>query len=341
MAAGSGSLSFLFVVFVASIAFLMATTNNVLVDAFVVVPQQNVAPLLATTTTSAGKLQPSVAFRSRKQNAQHLPTRTVLFMGWGPDPIWSHGKVTSNTKACESGACVELTVEVDPSTAEEYKIPGQYVQVRLNDDMEKPLFLAIASPPAPATEGDKENAAPSPSAFEFLVKKTDGNEWLTDIEPGTAIQVSQVLGNGYAVEENLDGFKYDFPTQNVLMFAAGSGIAPIKAALESGQLGLAAEGQGGRTARLYYGERTPDDLCFVDRYETWEKLGVEVVPVLSDPPSSWQGRTGYVQNALEEDGIAIPRNSGALLCGMKGMTESVKDLLQKAGVFEGRVLFNF
>ena len=45
--------------------------------------------------------------------------------------------------------------------------------------------------------------------------------------------------------------------------------------------------------------------------------------------------------ALEEDGVDIPRNSGALLCGMKGMTESVKDILTKAGVFEGRVLFNF
>jgi len=31
-------------------------------------------------------------------------------------------------------------------------------------------------------------------------------------------------------EEHLDGFKYNFPTQQVLLFAAGSGIVPIKAA---------------------------------------------------------------------------------------------------------------
>ena len=62
---------------------------------------------------------------------------------------------------------------------------------------------------------------------------------------------------------------------------------------------------------------------------------------MSQPPAGWNGRSGYVQNCLEEDGVPIPRNSGALLCGTKGMAESVKDVLTKAGVFEGRVLTNF
>lgn len=68
---------------------------------------------------------------------------------------------------------------------------------------------------------------------------------------------------------------------------------------------------------------------------------MQVVPVLSQPSPEWQGRSGYVQTCLEEDGVPIPRNSGALLCGMKGMAESVTDVLTKAGVFEGRVLTNF
>ena len=248
----------------------------------------------------------------------------VLFMGWGPDPIWAPAKATTNEVACQSGACVKITLAVPPETAADYTVPGQYVQVRLNEDT-KPLFLAIASPPNP------ENAS-----FDFLIKKTDGNEWMTDLPAGSAVQISQVLGNGYAISENLDGFKYDFPTQNLLRLAAGSGIAPIKAAAESGQLQLQ-----DRTVRLYYGERTAADLCFVDQFAAWEEAGIEVVPVLSQPDEKWEGRTGYVQTALEEDGIAVPRNSAALLCGMKGMTEACKDLLLKAGVFDGRVLFNF
>lgn len=151
-----------------------------------------------------------------------------------------------------------------------------------------------------------------------------------------SVEVSQVLGNGFPVKEELDGLKYDFPCQNILLFAAGSGIAPIKAAIESGELQ-----SGGRTARLYYGVQTEEDLCFVDRFSTWEKNGVQVVPVLSQPSDSWQGRTGYVQNALEEDGVPVPRNTGALLCGMKGMAEAVTDILTKAGTFDGRILTNF
>jgi hypothetical protein len=46
-----------------------------------------------------------------------------------------------------------------------------------------------------------------------------------------------------------------------------------------------------------------------------------------------------VQNALEEDGIAIPEKFGRSALWYEGMTESVKDILNKAGVFEGRVIF--
>ena len=104
---------------------------------------------------------------------------------------------------------------------------------------------------------------------------------------------------------------------------------------------MASSGGGGRTARLYYGVQSAADLCFIEKFPEWEAMGFQVVPVLSQPNGEWNGRTGYVQNCLEEDGVPIPRNSGALLCGMKGMADSVKDILTKAGVFEGRVLTNF
>jgi len=261
-------------------------------------------------------------------NVVAIPSRgcglSPLFMGWGPDPIWSTAEVESSGAANQSGGSVAVTLKVPPETAAEYKTGGQYVQVRAGEDT-KPLFLAIASPPS------EENAR-----FEFLIKKTDDNGWMTDAAVGSALEISQVLGGGFPVETEVNSLKYDFPCQNVLLFAAGSGIAPIRAAIESGDLQSA-----GRTARLYYGVRSEEDLCFVEKFADWESCGFEVVPVLSQPSPSWQGRTGYVQNALEEDGVPVPRNSGALLCGQKGMAESVKSFLTKAGVFEGRVLTNF
>lgn len=320
-----------------STAFCLFTGSIILsADAFLPANNKPSSTFVAKSSTTASQLIPNYALDNLAILSQGYERRTshcsstVLFMGWGPEPVWSTATVSSNDVANPSGDSVSMLVTIPPETAQEYTVPGQYVQIRLNEDT-KPLFLAIASPPSP------DNAA-----FEFLIKKTEGNEWMTSAAPGSAVQISQVLGGGFPIAENIDGFKYDFPTQNVLLFAAGSGIAPLRAAIESGQLGVAPSGGGGgRTARLYYGVRSEQDLCFADKFSEWESSGVEVVPVLSQPGDGWAGRTGYVQNCLEEDGVPIPRNSGALLCGMKGMAESVTDILTKAGVFEGRVLTNF
>lgn len=287
-------------------------------------------------------------------------TTTRLFMGWGPDPIWSTGTVESNIQACPSGSCVSIKMNVDDGTA--FLYPGQYVQVKVaGDDDAQPAFLAIASAPtgeipkpapkkkakAAAEEADAaagpEPVAPVPATWEFLVKKTDNNDWITTAAAGATFDVSQVMGGGFPIASEIEGFKYDFPTQNLLLFATGSGISPIRSAIESDQLGIGK----GRSCTLYYGVRTPDDMPYVSKFPEWEEMGVQVVPVVSQPDvvcesgAVWGGRTGYVQNALEEDGVAIPRNSGALMCGVKGMCESVKSMLGESGVFEGRVLTNF
>jgi len=282
----------------------------------------------------------SVEGPALSQNLYYTQKRcpSKIYMGWGPDPEWSPAAVTSTNSASSSGNFITVAVDVPSSVVEEYKVPGQYVQVKQNiDDAEgKALFLAIASAPVAEGEGG--------SSIEFLVKKTDSNGWITDAADGTAVAVSQVLGGGFPIAEEIEGFKYDFPCQNCLLFANGSGIAPIRAAIESGLLNVGKPGTGGRTARLYFGCSSPADMPYISKFKEWEASGVEVVPVISQPEDSqgeWTGRTGYVQSCLEEDGVAIPRNTGALLCGVKGMAESVTDVLTKAGVFEGRVLTNF
>jgi sulfhydrogenase subunit gamma (sulfur reductase) len=304
-------------------------TTSAFAPAFVFMPgtlqQQH-----TTSSSSASALQ----FTKTLSRSSVISTRSnqVLYMGWGPEPIWTDSVIVGGgaIPACESGKSVIVQVQVPEESAKLFTVPGQYVQMRPKagegEEPAKPLFLAIASPPNTGS-----------TTFEFLIKKNDNNSWITSIADNTIVEISQVLGNGYAIDENIEGLKYDFPTQNILLFAAGSGIAPIASAIREGKLSAS----GSRSCRLYYGERTAADLCYIDQYTVWEELGIQVVPVLSSSDDDWNGRTGYVQNALEEDGIIIPRNTASLLCGMKGMTESVKSLLTQAGVFEGRILLNF
>lgn len=259
------------------------------------------------------------------------------------DAVWNEGTVAFVVPACEAGTSVVVRVQVSPNVHEQYHSPGQYVKIRPQDGGEgvtKPLFLAMSSPP-PVDGGEGANEKDDSPFFEFLVKETHANGWLAlAAYAGTAVQVSHVLGSGFPVAENLEGFEYDFPTHNVLLFAAGSGIGPIKAAIESGQLLV---GSGGWTARLYYGERTESGLCFADQFEAWEAMGYEVKPVLSQPtdPSAWTGEVGYVQDVLDKDGVEEPHRSGALVVGMKGMSDAVKESLRSAGIFDKRVLFNY
>ena len=83
--------------------------------------QQNVATTPTISSSSSSHTTPTII---RTRNTQ-------LYMGWGPDPIWSTAQVESNIQSCPSGSCVSISVNVDDGS--DYLVPGQYVQVRPAD----------------------------------------------------------------------------------------------------------------------------------------------------------------------------------------------------------------
>ncbi|CBJ32096.1 conserved unknown protein [Ectocarpus siliculosus] len=253
----------------------------------------------------------------------------VTKMGWGDDVVFSKAKVVETGKIAEGQYA--LTIDAG-DIAKEYTAPGQYVQIKVTSSA-KPGFFAIASPPD-ASSG----------SLEFLIKENDATKALVGVKAGGSVEVSTVMGKGFPIKENFTGYKYDFPVQNVVLSASGTGIAPFRAAIESGALELPDaddDGVFGRSCKLYWGCRDEESMPWKDRVEAWDKRGVEVVVVLSQPSESWTGRTGFVQQAIKEEGIPLPRNSAVLVCGHKEMAEEVKEIAEKAGVLDGRVLSNF
>lgn len=208
-----------------------------------------------------------------------------------------------------------------------------YVQIR-ESESGKPVFLSISC--APNIQG----------IFEFLVKETDNVKWLTSVDKGDTVHMSPVQGPGFPVQK-LDLLTYppvpdeDSP-KDILLFATGSGIAPIRAAIESLLNGLRIPQR--RSVKLFYGARYPERMAYIDRFKLWEQDGVEVIPVMSQPElgkGEWSGRKGYIQDALKDIGVLHPKQTGALLCGLKGMTEDVTQILVDAGVPKDRILMNF
>lgn len=54
--------------------------------------------------------------------------------------------------------------------------------------------------------------------------------------------------------------------------------------------------------------------------------------VLSKPPQSWNGATGYVTKDLAKDNFPTPsKESKALLCGPPGLVNAMKENLEELG----------
>jgi NAD(P)H-flavin reductase len=293
---------------------MMCVTNNMLL----------IAALLASPFTDA--LAPSTAgvgLRLRSTATSRWARVGPLRMGWGDDVEFKTAKVLKNEEAAKGMR--SITVEAGDDILSAYTVPGQFVQIKETDDS-KAGFYAIASAPGA-----------TPGVCEFLIKESEGNDWspgnlwLCSAAAGSELIMSPAMGNGFKVDEKLGGDVTD-----VLLFAAGSGISPIRSAIESGKLAAKS------SVTLYYGAREPALMAYMDKFGAWEDVGVKVVPVLSQGGDGWEGRAGYVQAALREDiaGLA-PAKTGALMCGMKGMAEDVKTTLTEAGVDEEKILTNF
>ncbi|MCO1367044.1 FAD-binding oxidoreductase [Burkholderia multivorans] len=84
----------------------------------------------------------------------------------------------------------------------------------------------------------------------------------------------------------------------VILLASGTGYAPIASMMRACGDQLSKRG-----ATFYWGGRRKEDLYAMNEALAWAKSapGLEFVPVLSDPDPAWQGRTGFVHEAVQRD----------------------------------------
>ncbi|MGN6660244.1 MAG: 2Fe-2S iron-sulfur cluster-binding protein, partial [Achromobacter mucicolens] len=113
----------------------------------------------------------------------------------------------------------------------------------------------------------------------------------------------------------------------LIMMATGTGIAPIKAILES-----LLDNEDCPPVTLYWGMRTEADLYLRDEIESWASRLYEFnfVPVLSRAGADWQGRRGYVQEAVLADHADLSEHA-FYLCGAPEMIRQAKSLLAERG----------
>lgn len=193
---------------------------------------------------------------------------------------------------------VHLQLEVE---AEGFAyLPGQYMNVLLPDGSHRSFSMA---------------SLPRGNLVDFHVRRIPGGRFtdgtLRTLTPGDRLDVEIPLGEFHYHAEDY---------RELLMVATGTGLAPIKAILES----LHGDEDCPPVA-LYWGMRTEDDLYLADEIRGWTERLYEFrfVPVLSRAGSSWRGRRGHVQDAVESELSDLSGHS-IYLCGSPLMIADAK-----------------
>ena len=218
----------------------------------------------------------------------------------------------------ETSALRGLRLALPPALARAYVRPGQIVKVGTGDGE---AFYALASAPHPAGEA------------ELLVKRggrvADG--LVVRALPGATVACTAPFGQGFPVEE-AEG-------RDVLLFAAGSGIAPIRAVIQH----VTRHRARFNRVTLFYGQRHQDEFAYVREHLDWDRAGIRVVLCPSGEDDLWQGVRGRVQAVARALGFggARPGEAIAFLAGMTAMVDEVRATLAEAGVPPDRVHANF
>ena len=186
-------------------------------------------------------------------------------------------------------------------------LPGQYMNVILPNGSTRSFSMA---------------SKPNSNRVDFHIRRIDGGHFtegrVSRLQAGEALNVELPLGS------------FHFRAQDyrpLLMIATGTGLAPIKAILEA-LMG----NPDCPPVSLYWGGRTRADLYLDDQIRRWsERLyDFNYVPVLSRPDGDWNGRTGYVQDAVKAD-LSDLTEHAIYLCGSPLMISAAKSVFVGCG----------
>jgi len=158
-------------------------------------------------------------------------------------------------------------------------LAGQYIDILQKTG--KPRSFSLA------------NAPHDDEFLELHIRNISGGNFthhvFTEMKERDILRIKGPLGTFFLREDS------DKP---IIFVASGTGFAPIKGIIEHAlKIGIK------RPMHFYWGARKLADLYMLDKATKWEAQGIKFTPVLSDaiPEDDWQGRTGFVHQAVMED----------------------------------------
>ena len=196
---------------------------------------------------------------------------------------------------------VAVTLRLPPSEALRY-LPGQYLNLIVQGQQRS---YSIANAPRP--DGH----------LELLIRRVPGGTlsgyWFGGARVNDLLRLSGPHGT----------FFLRPPLGPQLFLATGTGIAPIRALLQS-----LATSAASTEVRVYWGNRTPEEF-FWSPHEAL--ASVDYRAVLSRPGPDWRGARGRVQDVLVAEGADFA-HARVYASGSNGMIHDARALLARHGL---------
>jgi predicted ferric reductase len=161
----------------------------------------------------------------------------------------------------------------------------------------------------------------------FTIKELgDFTRTIKDLQPGQLVYLDGPFG-AFSIDRHPHAQSYVF-------VAGGIGITPMMSMLRT----LADRGDR-RSLLLIYANNAWEDVAFREEIDSLrQRLDLQVVHVLRDPPEGWQGEQGFVGSDLLARHLPPERSRDVFevfICGPKPMMDSVEKALVELGVYLG------
>jgi CDP-4-dehydro-6-deoxyglucose reductase len=188
-------------------------------------------------------------------------------------------------------------------------LAGQYLDIILKDGRKRAFSIA--------------NAPHDDAFIELHIRHIEGGQFTDHVF--SAMEEKEIL----RIQAPLGRFTLREESERPLIFiAGGTGFAPIKGMIEHAfHVGIR------RPMHLYWGVRSRRDLYLPELAAQWAAVhpGFRFVPVLSEPDADWEGRSGFVHQAVVED---HPTMSGfdVYMAGPPVMVQAGRKAFEDAGL---------
>lgn len=127
------------------------------------------------------------------------------------------------------------------------------------------------------------------------------------------------------LEGPFGNFKIDKKTTPILFLAAGTGVAPLNAMIES---------ENNRQLTLIYSTKEENLILFKNKLENTANL--TFIPTLTDNiPENWPGKTGRINKDLIQE--HLKSNSEIYICGMQEFVKTMMGYLQELNIQKDQI----